>query len=28
KIDLEATNESALSIIPIETLELYSHLNK
>jgi uncharacterized protein (DUF2237 family) len=27
KIDLEATNEAALSIVPIETLQLYSHLN-
>jgi uncharacterized protein (DUF2237 family) len=27
KIDLEATNESALSIVPMETLQLYSHLN-
>jgi uncharacterized protein (DUF2237 family) len=26
-IDLEATNEMALSIIPIETLQLYSHTN-
>jgi uncharacterized protein (DUF2237 family) len=25
-VDLEATNEAALSIVPLETLQEYSHL--